>query len=75
MQTFFSIVLLISALGVIISVLLQEGKEGGLSALGGNAQEALWGVNRGKSKEAILQRITIVSATIFMVATVILAAR
>ena len=75
MQTFFSVLLLISALGVIISVLLQEGKEGGLGAIGGNAPDTLWGVNRGKSKEAILQRATIISAIVFIIATVVLAAR
>lgn len=75
MQTFFSILLLVSALGVIISVLLQEGKEGGLGALGGNAPDSLWGVSRGKSKEAILQRATIIFATVFIISTLVLAAR
>lgn len=75
MQMLFSILLLISALGVIISVLLQESNEGGLGAVGGNAPTSLWGGNRGKSKEAILQRITIISAVVFIISTLILAAK
>lgn len=75
MQVFFSILLLGSALGVIISVLFQESSEGGLGAVGGSAPESLWGMAQGKSKEAILQRVTIISAAIFIVSTLVLAAK
>lgn len=76
MQTFFSVVLLASALGVIISVLLQEGSEGGIGAIGGGGgPSALWGKNKGTSKEAILQRITIIAAVVFMISTIVLAAK
>jgi preprotein translocase subunit SecG len=75
MQTFFSVLLLISALGVIISVLLQEGDEGGLGAIGGSAPESLFGSNRGTSKQAMLQRATVISAVVFIISTVVLAAR
>ena len=76
MQTFFSAALLISALGLIISVLLQEGGDGGMGAIGGGgAPSTLWGKNKGTSKQVILQRVTIVSAVIFMVSTIILAAK
>lgn len=76
MQTFVSVVLLVSALGLIISVLLQEGSEEGLGAIsGGGGPSTLWGKNKGTSKEAILQRITIISAVLFMISTIILAAK
>lgn len=75
MQTVFSVFLLVSALGVIISVLLQEGEQGGIGAMAGNAPESLWGKNRGSSKDAILQRATIISAVVFVISTLILAAR
>lgn len=76
MQMFFSILLLASALGVIVSVLFQESSEGGLGTIGGSSggADSLWGMTRGKSKEAILQKITIVSAVVFIISTVILAA-
>ena len=44
MQTFFSVVLLASALGLIISVLLQEGSDEGMGAIGGSGgPSTLWG--------------------------------
>ena len=69
MQTLFSATLLISALGLIISVLLQESDEGGLGAISGNSSESLWGKNRSSSKDA-----TIISAVVFVVSTLVLAA-
>lgn len=77
MQTFFSILLLISALGVIISVLIQEGSQGGLGASmgGSSAPESMWGKSGVKTKEVLLKRATMISATIFMVSTLVLAAK
>lgn len=74
MQTLFSILVLMSSLGVIISVLLQEGDSSGLGALGGEVSDSGWGKNTGASKDSILRKITIISATIFIIATIVLAA-
>lgn len=74
MTTLFSILILASSLSLIVAVVMQEGNEGGLGTLGGNAPDSLWGRNRGTSKQAILQRITIISAVIFIISAVILAA-
>lgn len=74
MQTLFSALVLASGLGVIISVLFQEGNEGGLGTIGGDTIESLFGSNRGTSKEAMLQRITVISAVIFIISTLVLAA-
>lgn len=74
MTTFFSVLILISSISLIISVLLQEGNEEGLGTIGGNAPESLWGKNRGTSREAMLQRVTIVSAIIFIISALALAA-
>ncbi|MEW8973809.1 MAG: preprotein translocase subunit SecG [Tissierellaceae bacterium] len=75
MQTLFSVLLLVSALGVIGSVLFQEGEEGGLGAIGGSAPESLFGSNRGTSKQAMLQRVTVISAVVFIISTLVLAAK
>lgn len=76
MQTFFSVVLLISAVVLIISVLMQEGSDAGIGAIGGGGgPSALWGKNRGASKEVILQRVTIVAAVLFMISAIALAAK
>lgn len=74
MTTLFSILILVSSLSLIIAVLLQEGSEEGLGAISGNSTESLWGKNRGTSKEAMLSRITVVSAIIFIISALVLAA-
>lgn len=74
MTTFFSVLILVSSISLIISVLLQEANQEGLGTIGGNAPESLWGKNRGTSREALLQRVTIVSAIIFIISALVLAA-
>jgi preprotein translocase subunit SecG len=74
MSTFFSILILVSSISLIVSVLFQEGSEEGLGTIGGNAPDSLWGKNRGTSKQAMLRRITVVSAIIFIISAIALAA-
>ncbi|NLB33956.1 MAG: preprotein translocase subunit SecG [Tissierellia bacterium] len=75
MQTFFSVLILLSSLTLIMSVLLQEGNDEGLGSLGGNSPDSQWGKIRGTSKEAMLQKVTIVAAVVFMVSALVLAAK
>ena len=42
--------------------------------MAGNAPSSLWGKNRGTSKQAMLRRFTIVSAVIFIISAIALAA-
>ena len=73
MTTFFSILILASSIALIVSVLFQEGSEEGLGTIVGNAPDSLWGKNRGTSKQAMLKRITTVSAIIFIISAIALA--
>lgn len=73
MTTFFSVLILVSSISLIVSVLFQEGSEG-LGAIGGNAPDSLWGKNRGTSKQAMLKRITVVAAIVFIISAIGLAA-
>lgn len=77
MQTFFSVLLLISAVAVIVSVLLQEGSQGGVGASmgGSSAPESMWSKGGGQTKELVLKKVTMISAAVFMVSTLILAAQ
>ncbi len=75
MTTFFSILVLASSLALIISVVLQEGSEDGLSALSGGGSDSLWGKSKGKSRGDMLRRITVVSSVIFIISTLFLAAK
>lgn len=75
MSMFFSILILISSISLIISVVLQEGSSQGIGAIGGgNAGDSLWSKSRGKSKEELLKRLTIGSAVVFMISALVLAA-
>ncbi len=69
----FSIISLISSISLIVSVALQEGAEQGMGTITGEAAP-LWGQSRGTSREDVLKRVTIVSAVVFIVSHLILAA-
>lgn len=73
MTTLFSILILVSSISLIVSVLSQEGSRGGLGTIGGNAPDSSWGKNRGTSKQAMLKKVTIVSAIVFIISAVALA--
>lgn len=75
MTTIFSVLLLVSSISVIVSVLLQESSSQGMGTMAGNAPDSPWGSNRGTSRSALLKRITVISAVIFIVSALVLAAR
>lgn len=74
LSTFFSVLLLIASVSVIISVLMQESSGEGMGTIGGNAPESQWGSNRGANRSILLKRITVVSAAIFMISALVLTA-
>ena len=73
MTIFFSALILISGIALIVSVLFQESKSEGLGAISGGA-EKLWGKTKARSMEAILRKVTTVSAIVFMVSALVIAA-
>ncbi|MBR0148570.1 MAG: preprotein translocase subunit SecG [Lachnospiraceae bacterium] len=52
-------------------VLMQEGKQQGLGTISG-AAESYWGKNKGRSMEGTLEKITKVTAILFLVLAVVL---
>ena len=75
MTTLFSVLILASSIGLIVSVSMQETSSQGMGAIGGNASNALFGSSRGSSREDVLKRITVVSAVIFIISALVLAAK
>ena len=71
MHTFLMATAMISSILIIIVVLLQESKSGGLQGLTGGAEE-LFGKQKVRGAELVLQRITIVLAIIFVISLVCL---
>lgn len=66
-----TVVFIIVAIALSVIVLMQEGKNSGLSALSGVA-DTYWGKNKGRSMEGMLVKITAVLGAIFMVMSVLL---
>lgn len=75
MTTLFSVLILVSSLSLIVSVVLQEGSEGGLGTVGGNSSDSLWGKSRGSSRQDMLKRVTVISAVIFLISALLLAVK
>ena len=65
------IVFAIDCIALTALVLMQEGKQAGLGAIGGMA-DSYWGKNKGRSMEGTLVKITRVLAILFVVLAVVL---
>ncbi|RSK28532.1 preprotein translocase subunit SecG [Bacillus sp. HMF5848] len=65
--------LVIVSLGLIAVVLLQSGKSAGLSGAISGGAEQLFGKQKARGLDAVLQRITVVLAVSFFVLTILLA--
>ncbi len=74
MELLASILLIIASLVLIASILLQSGKSAGLSGEIAGGAESIWGKNKGRSYEGLLEKLTTVSAVLFIVLTLALAA-
>ncbi len=68
------ILLILASLVLIASILLQSGKEAGMSGNIAGGAETIWGKNKGRSFEGKLEKATTISAIVFVVASLILVA-
>ncbi len=73
MQTFLIVLLMIASVSIIIATLLQEPKTEGMGTLTGS-ETNVFGKMAHKSKDAILSKIVVVAAVVFMLSAIILAA-
>ncbi|MCL1913974.1 MAG: preprotein translocase subunit SecG [Eubacteriaceae bacterium] len=71
MDIFLSIIIFVASLCVIISILLQETNSSGLSSTIGGAKETLFGKTRTRGLQATLQRMTVISSSLFFLAILI----
>ncbi|WP_139492697.1 preprotein translocase subunit SecG [Brevibacillus dissolubilis] len=65
------ILLVIACIGLIAVVLLQSGKSAGLGSIGGGAEQMI-GKTKARGIDAVLGKITVVFAVLFLVATILL---
>lgn len=74
MEKALMILILISSVILIINVLLQEDKTGGISSSLGGGTENVWEKNKGKSLDSILDKMVIATSIIIMVSSIALVA-
>jgi preprotein translocase subunit SecG len=70
MHTVLLSLLVIDAIALIVVVLLQSGKSAGLSGAISGGAEQLFGKQKARGIDAVLQRITVVLAVLFFVLAV-----
>lgn len=71
LKTVLTVLYVIDCIGLIIVVLMQEGKQQGLGSVAGMA-DTYWGKNRSRSAEGNLVRATKIMAVLFIVLSVVL---
>ncbi len=71
MKIFLMIVLAICSLVLIASVLLQPGNSAGLSGSIAGGAEQLLGKKKSKGYEALLEKVTVVCAVLFIVVSLV----
>ena len=65
MRTALTIVFIIVSVPLMIVVLMQEGKENGLTGTLTGSADTYWSKNKGRSKDAVMRKITVVLAVLF----------
>ena len=65
--------LIVASLVLIASILLQSGKSAGLSGSIGGGAEQIWGKNKARDYDDKFDKVTKVSAIVFIVAALLLA--
>ena len=65
------ILMTVISIAIIVIVMMQEGETGGVSAISGGSSDTFYGKNKGRSKEQILKRLTIILGAVMLVLSVI----
>ena len=72
LKTIATIIYIIVCIAIVIVVLMQEGKQAGLSGAIKGAADTYWTKNKGRSAEGVLVKITRVLAVLFVALSVVL---
>ena len=68
----FGVLFIIVCVALVVLVLAQEGKNQGLGAIQGTVENTYWGKNKGRSREGVLKKVTIVLSVLFVVVAIVL---
>ncbi len=67
-----AIIFVLDCIALVTLVLAQEGKTQGLGAIQGFAETTYWGKIKGRSREGILKKVTVVLSVLFIVLSIVL---
>ena len=68
-----TVIYVLLCIALIVVVLMQEGKSAGLSGAINGVADTYWGMNKGRSIEGTLEKITKILAALFIIISVVLA--
>ena len=71
LRVILTIVFVLDCIALSVVVLLQEGKNAGLGALSGDS-DTYWSKNKGRSREGIMIKVTVVLGALFIILGLIL---
>ena len=72
LKTIVEVVFIIVCIFLTVVILLQEGKQAGLTGAISGAAESYWGKNKGRSMEGVLVKVTRVGVILFLVLAAVL---
>ncbi len=72
LRVIVTIAFVLICLGLIVVVLMQEGKSAGLSGSINGVADTYWGKNKGRSMEGALIKITKILAVLFVLTSIVL---
>ena len=67
-----AIIFIVDCVALVTLVLAQEGKTQGLGSIQGFAETTYWGQIKGRSKEGVLKKVTVVLSVLFIVLSIVL---
>lgn len=73
MTIFFTVLLILVSVGLIATILLQSGKSAGLSGSIGGGAEQLFGKQKARGMDALLEKLTIILAISFIILSIVVA--
>lgn len=75
MKTALIIALIVISVILTIIVMMQEGKESGLTSTLSGSSDTYWSRNKGKSKESVLRKITAALGILYMIIALLLSSK
>ena len=70
-----ALIIIFLVISVILAVMMQEGKGGLSGAISGGGADTYWSKNKGKSKESVLKKVTVVLGVLYFALALVLSSK